>query len=115
MNRHAIGMAAEDTVRKYITNKGYTVLAHNYRANGGEIDIIATKCKTLVFIEVKARAKTNYGNPCEAVGHAKQARIRSAAQAYLVEKNITNQDCRFDVVELMLANNVINHIKDAFY
>ena len=72
---------------------------------------------TFVFIEVKTRRTTRYGFPAEAVTYRKQQKIMNVALCYL--KQIAQNDacCRFDVMEIFLAElNVIkyNHIMNAF-
>jgi putative endonuclease len=49
-----IGKKGEEIAANYIKNKGYKVLAANYRQKFGEIDIIArAPDRTLIFVEVK--------------------------------------------------------------
>jgi len=46
---------AEDFVAKVLSDQKWEVLARNFRKIGTEIDIIAYKQKTIVFVEVKYR------------------------------------------------------------
>lgn len=49
-----IGKTGENIAYEYLKNKGYLILARNYREKWGEIDIIAqAPDSTLVFVEVK--------------------------------------------------------------
>ena len=69
----------EAQAARLLKKMGYKILEQNYRTPLGEIDIIAREKKTLVFVEVKARASTGYGHPKLAVTPAKQRRISMAA------------------------------------
>ena len=78
----------------------------------GEIDIIAKKGETIVFVEVKFRTNTEKGLPREAVNYRKQKHIQNTALCYLKYKNCMESDIRFDVIEIL--NFKITHIKNAF-
>ena len=72
---------------------------------------------TLVFIEVKTRTREDFGRPLEAVDRAKQKRISRGALAWL--RMLENPDIlfRFDVVEVILADEAkprVELIKNAF-
>jgi putative endonuclease len=56
MNKKSeIGKKGEEIASEYLKNKGYKILAANYRQKFGEVDIIGkAPDRTLVFIEVKA-------------------------------------------------------------
>lgn len=85
--KREIGNAGEDAVCRYLIGKGFEILARNYIAPHGEIDIIASDAKYIVFCEVKTRKETAYpspyGRPARAVNARKQAHLLSAADAYL--------------------------------
>jgi Holliday junction resolvase-like predicted endonuclease len=75
----------------------------------------------LVFVEVKLRRGTGFGDPLEAVTPRKQARIRQIAELYLAEKEgdyvAGFEEVRFDVVGILLSGAGkprIWHIEDAF-
>jgi len=116
MNKYAAGMNGQLMAENFLQQKGYNIIARNYRVRGGEIDIIATYENYLIFIEVKTRSKIAYGLPREAVGAAKQNRIKNTAMHYIAENELADQDCRFDVVEVLTRseNAEIFHIENAF-
>ncbi len=76
----------------------------------------------LVFVEVKLRRGTGFGDPLEAVTLRKQARIRRTAERYLAGKGASFADgleeVRFDVVGILLLGAgkkpEIRHVEDAF-
>ncbi|MCP8938039.1 YraN family protein [Alsobacter sp. SYSU M60028] len=50
------GHWAEFAAAAVLTLKGYRILARRYSGGGGEIDLVARRGDTVVFVEVKARA-----------------------------------------------------------
>lgn len=113
-NRFVKGRRGEELAARHMAQKGYEILARNYRAYGCEVDIIALDGDTLVFAEVKARSGKAYGLGREMVGRAKQARIIRASQAYLQEKGWFERPCRFDVLEVDLRSFAVEQIEGAF-
>lgn len=99
MNSAELGRAGERCVEWRYRLRGYRILERNFRTRSGEIDLIVQKDRTLVFVEVKTRGRHMVGQPCEAVGIAKQRRIILAAKAYLTR---ISEDVfvRFDVAEV---------------
>jgi putative endonuclease len=82
----------------------------------GEMDIIGKEKDTLVFIEVKTRASTEFGPPQLAVNASKQRQLSKVALNYLNEKRLNDVKARFDVVAILLDQEKerIELIKDAF-
>ena len=107
-----VGEEGEKLAAKYISNKGYNILAKNWRHRKAEVDIIATDKETLVIIEVKTRSSSNFGKPEDAVSQKKQNLLIEAANAYLEQNNL-DFEVRFDIVIIVQKN--ITHIIDAFY
>ncbi len=117
MNRR-IGLIGEELAANYIKEEGYDILERNYRTKIGELDIIAMKQNTVVFIEVKTRTTNIYGSPPEAVGYKKQQTIQKLSQQYILYKKL-NESCfnyRFDVIGVKLVGKKykIVHIENAF-
>lgn len=81
---------------------GYDVLARNFRAEAGEIDIVARDGETLCFVEVKTRRRIGKARPAAAVGKAKQNHIVRVAHRYLREIGRPHIRYRFDIVEVIL-------------
>ena len=102
----------------FLRRKGYRILYRNFRARrGGEVDIVCRDRDTLVFVEVKTRTREDFGRPVEAVNAAKRKLIARGALAWL--QLLDNPDIlvRFDVVEIILAENGqprFELIRDAF-
>ena len=114
---HALGRRGEEMALEYFRLKGYKIVERGFRLFRGEIDIIAYDGDTLVFIEVKTRATTEFGLPEEAVTPAKQSQIRKIARGFLIERSLGEPDCRFDVLAIMAqegSDPVITHYESAF-
>lgn len=120
MSRRETGLFGEGLALRHLVGKGYEVLERNYRTRHGEIDLILRDGGTLVFVEVKARRGTGFGDPLEAVTPGKQARVRLMAESYLAKKGTEFADgfeeIRFDAVGILVASgaNEIRHVEDAF-
>lgn len=111
------GLKGENIACGLLEKKGYQIIKRNFRFGRGEIDIIAKKDAMLIFVEVKSRTNKEFGEPEYAVTKSKQKQIIKIARAYLYENNITDIQCRFDVVAISFENFSdpgINHIENAF-
>jgi putative endonuclease len=93
-----LGPWAEQLAARELTQRGYEILATNYRNRHGEIDIIARHQGRIVFVEVKARRTLLYGGPRAAVGKMKQLRLRRMAGLWAAQQATPAQGYRFDVV-----------------
>ena len=92
------GKQGEKAAVKFLKKRGYRIIEKNYRNKSGEIDIVAEHDQVLVFVEVKSRTDTEYGEPLESVTPHKQRKIGQVAKGFMVQHRIENRDCRFDVV-----------------
>jgi len=81
-----------------LLSQGYKLLARNFHARNGEIDIIAEDKDILCFIEVKYYQENSLRDLHQAVDQKKQQKIIKAAQAFLFAKKIEKRYIRFDVV-----------------
>lgn len=112
----AKGKEGELYVAQYLQNNGYKILAQNYRKRFGEIDIIAKKNDTLIFVEVKWR-KNPLIDSAELVGPSKQKKIIFIAKEFLSKHTQLEVICRFDVALIeQCTNQSINlqYIPNAF-
>ena len=102
--RQQTGSLGESAAADFLVNHGYEILTHNWHAGRwGEIDIVAQQGDEIVFVEVKSRKGTGFGNPEDAVTIAKQKKLQGAAQAFLLAHPHLPQKARFDVVAVLLA------------
>ena len=116
MNKRREGNRGEDLAVDFLMKKGYRILERNFRFERGEMDIIAEDDTMLVFIEVKARRSSLYGDPIDAVTVSKCSQLRKIAEGYLFTHNIDDRACRFDVIAIDYDGGIpnIRHIEDAF-
>lgn len=110
-----LGKLGEEVAIKYLQEKGYTIVEHNWFYDKYEIDIIARNGEWIVFVEVKTRTSYQWGNPEDAVSKGKIKRIVEAADFYL-NKNDINLPARFDIMSVIWNGKTfkIEHIDDAF-
>ncbi len=111
----ARGREAEERVARYLRRRGWQVLDRNARGGRGELDIVARKGDMLAFVEVKRRQRREDG--LLAVHADKQARLRSAAQAWLTRHpEHAGLTCRFDLVLVSpgIVGVRIEHLPDVF-
>ena len=109
-SRQEKGAAGEAAAADYLMRRGLTVVERNFRVRGGEIDLICRERGTLVFVEVRARSRSDYGGAAASITAAKQARLILAARHWLVRHG--EQVCRFDCV--LIQAGEIEWLQDAF-
>jgi putative endonuclease len=96
------GLKGEDLAEEFLRKKGYQIIERNFRAKGGEIDIVAIEADTLVFIEVKARSTNEFGSPLEAITYWKLKSLIRTAQFYKLKKPKLPEAMRVDAVSITL-------------
>ena len=106
------GDFGEDKATKFLKEQKYKIIKRNYKNKLGEIDIIAKQGGTVVFVEVKTRTDESFGFAAEAVDLKKQRKIKSVATLYTQKYNVA--DVRFDVIEVYIKDDKLNHIINAF-
>ena len=65
MKRQDTGKRGEQLAREFLDMRGYQIIETNYRCPYGEMDIIAQRQDTLVFVEVRTKSSLAFGNPEE--------------------------------------------------
>jgi putative endonuclease len=94
----AFGTEAERRVRRHYLLRGYRIVAANTTAGGNELDLVVRRGRRVVFVEVKARSGTGFGDPAEAVGPEKSRRVRRAAEGFLARHpGLLELDIAFEV------------------
>ena len=110
-----LGRWGEEQAAAYLRERGYAILACNWRCRFGELDLVAEDGAFLCFVEVKLRRSERFGAGAEFVDERKQARLRMTAALYL-QACPTQLQPRFDVAcvdilpdgELVLADYLEN-------
>lgn len=117
-SRLNIAKTGELLALKHLKTRGCKILAQNYRARRGEIDLIVQDGEFTVFVEVKTRRSLRFGLPQAAVTLQKQRQISKVALAYLQAQNLLDAPCRFDVIAIHLSPQLellrLEQIESAF-
>ncbi|MGQ9801648.1 MAG: YraN family protein [Candidatus Saccharicenans sp.] len=117
INSLRFGRWGEEIAAEYLKRQGYLIIARHFQFHHTEIDLIARDGDYLVFIEVKTRSSVDFGLPEEAITERKKAYLRKAAEGYLYLNNLSQVDCRFDVISLRFDEKgqaEIEHLVNAF-
>ncbi|HOC03486.1 MAG TPA: YraN family protein [Candidatus Ratteibacteria bacterium] len=104
-NKREKGFAGEEIAARFLRKNGYKILERNFATKSGEIDIIANKKRTIVFVEVKTRNTDNFGSPAEAVDSKKLTRLGTVANYYIQKKRLEKFPYRFEIVSITKQNN----------
>ena len=111
-----IAIRGEDLATKFLKEKHYKIIERNFRKGYGEIDIVAVKDKTLVFVEVKTRTGSLYGSPLEQISYFKLKSLVKTAQFYKLLNPKLPDALRIDAISVILdySNNPVNieHIEN---
>ena len=109
-------MRGETLAVNYLRKKGYLILQRNYRSPFGEIDIIAQFKNRPVFLEVKYRTSSEYGEPYEAVNYLKVAKLKRLI-AYYLEVEKQDLEPLFEVVSITEVDGKvsIDHFEDILF
>jgi putative endonuclease len=112
------GRCAEDLAALYLAARGLELLARNVRCKAGEIDLVCGEGATLVLIEVRQRARRDFGGALASVSHPKRRKLIRAARFLLHTCPAWGRRIvRFDVVAVQgdpCGAHEIAWIKDAF-
>ena len=95
------GRKGERIACRFLLKQGFDILARRYRSRSGELDIIAYEGDTLVFIEVKTRSSTAFGEPWEFVDWQKQQILRRTAEDFIADHDLGQYAYRFDIVSVL--------------
>ncbi|MFO0691470.1 MAG: YraN family protein [Myxococcota bacterium] len=104
-DRAALGRRGENAAADHLAARGYQIVARNVRVDRVELDLIARRGETIVFVEVKSRRGVGHGLAAEAVDARKQRRLRHGALAWLATRPAEARGARrhrFDVVTCVL-------------
>ncbi|HEY4718897.1 MAG TPA: YraN family protein [Anaerolineales bacterium] len=98
--KQVLGSWGEQRAADYLQKRGYELLGRNVRSEYGEIDLLARQGEVLVFVEVKARSTTRFGQPEEAITARKQQHLLDCALDYLQTHPELDGDWRVDVISV---------------
>jgi putative endonuclease len=114
-SKQNLGNWGEKLAEDFLINNGHTILERNWRFGRAEVDLISQDGKTLVFVEVKVRKNSNFGNPEDFVNSSKADRIKIASVEYQILKNY-NGFIRFDIVAILGSKLKFEllHLEDSY-
>ena len=112
------GTASERLAAEYLHARGLVVLARNVRCRAGELDLVCLDGRVLAIVEVRQRAKRDFGGALASVTWRKQRKIIRAAQFFLLRQAEWRRHVmRFDVLAVEGVPDGAHRIvwiKDAF-
>lgn len=116
LNNREIGQLAEDKACEFLVKKGFTIIQRNYQYKKAELDIIAWHEETLVFVEVKYRSYTYFGEPEISINEKKMKLLIHAGAAFAEEIG-HDWAVRFDIISMSgpIDRAKIQHYPDAFF
>lgn len=114
---HEFGRLCEALAADSLVAAGWCIVARNYRFGRREIDLIASRRRTVAFIEVKGRRGPGFGHPLEAITWRKRDEIRRVAEHWVARHGRAGQIYRFDAIAITTAPDgdpQIEHVEDAW-
>jgi putative endonuclease len=113
--RSPLGARGELAALAHYRRAGYRLVAKNWRCSLGELDLVLSRGRTVVFCEVKTRRNVGMGAPFEAVTWRKQGKLRALAEAFLAASPIRWDDVRFDVASVMAGDPPAVYVFEAAF
>ena len=105
------GQRGEVAARKHLQSLGLKFLIANYKSRRGEIDLVFRDKDCLVFVEVKTRSSEDWMRPADAVNQKKKHSLTRCAFDYLRELRNPSIKHRFDIVEVLMQEDVVTEIR----
>lgn len=114
--KQVLGKYGESVAATYLQDRGYQIIARNWRCEIGEIDLIAKQKNKIVFIEVKTRNGLEFGHPFEAITAPKISRLRKLVAQWCAQNNASGFSVRMDAISVLVRSGrvAIEHIKQVF-
>jgi len=95
------GAHYEALARSHLERAGLALVEANFTCRHGELDLVMRDRDVLVFVEVRYRRRSGFGDGADSVGRAKRQRLVRAASAWLAaHPQQAHATCRFDVVSI---------------
>lgn len=95
---HSVGRLGEAAAARILEAEGFSIIARNFRAGPGELDLVAVRGDLVLFIEVKSWSFYSSSELERAVGPAKRRRIIETSKIFLSEhRQYSEASIRYDV------------------
>jgi putative endonuclease len=98
--RTKFGLAGEKYAERLLQDAGLQIEARRFRCRGGEVDLVARDGTALVFVEVKTRRSSRFGDAIETISWRKKRYLLRAAGRYLRRSEQSWRVVQFDVIGL---------------
>lgn len=112
------GLDCETLAVSHLRECGVEVLARNLRCKSGELDIVARENNVLLIVEVRQRARKDFGGALGSVTWRKRRNIMRATRYFLqANREWRLHSLRFDVIAVEGTpdgTHQINWVRDAF-
>ena len=118
-HRQHLGRLGERLAAEHFARLGFTVLAQNHHTRFGELDLVLSDGRTLVFCEVKTR-RLGSGEPFDSLHGSKQSQVRKIAAHWLAEPSERpwHEELRFDAIGVLVDRDDglvrLDHVESAF-
>ncbi len=112
-----VGNFGQKQAKNFLIKRGFRIINENYCIRGGELDLVAIKNQEIVFIEVKTRTSSQFGNPEDSISKYQQKVIKRTIAVFLHKESFYgNYHPRFDVISVIISKNskklIIRHFVD---
>lgn len=118
MDRHELGRRGEALAARHLEERGWRILARNYRAGPKEVDLVARRGDVLAFVEVKTRRGRAFGHPLDAITRKKRMEVTAGARGWLrAHPPPPGTIRRFDAVAVSVepgGSVRVDHVRDAW-
>jgi putative endonuclease len=105
MSQHnEVGKIGESLAKEFLEKQGYKIIEQNYKTKYAEIDLVASKNRELVFVEVRTKIGENFGTPEDTINKQKLWKVLQNAKSYLAFKN-WQEHARIDAICIVLNPN----------
>lgn len=98
--RSLLGADGERAALDRYRERGYVLVARNWRCSIGELDLVLRRGDVLVVCEVKTRRGTAHGAGFEAVDARKRRKLRALTEVFLLTHDLRTVSVRFDVASV---------------
>lgn len=115
-DRWGLGRRGEAVAADYLRERGWVLLARNFRAGSKELDLVAARGGVVAFVEVKTRSSATGGTPLEPIRALKRRAVEAAARRWIHEHGKPGATYRFDAIAVDMTGGTarIEHIPDAW-
>jgi putative endonuclease len=111
-----LGAGGEDLAVEFLRSKNFRVIERNYRCGtSGEIDIIACRDRSVIFVEVKNRRSDRFGGALYSISAKKKRSLKTVARSFIAarpEFDSPEYTFRFDLISI--RDGGIDWIEDMF-